>query len=261
MKYEQETTIARSTQEKAGRCLQFTQSYLGVPHLYDSAWQAYESTQFKHNDRNFPAGVAVPIWFDWTGTVLWSDGVYRTARYGHAAVHDKDGKIHSSPGIGHGQQVFNSVDELIAYFGGGMKFVAWSDDISGIRVIKEDDMSETTRDIDRILAYAVGGRNGFDGRSNALTGKNDAELKKNHEGKETNAEITAWYTSAEGKKWREVTLPGVYADRDKYKKALADANAKIVELQKHVVAVPADTSEAEKKLKNLKDAFEAVLGE
>jgi len=111
----------------------------------------------------------------------------------------------------------------------------------------EDDMSKTTRDIDRILAYAIGGRNGFDGRSNALGGKDDAELKKNHEGKETNAEIWVWYNSAEGKKWREVTLPAIYKERDSYKKALVAANAKIADLQKQLQTPPVDPKATELK--------------
>lgn len=60
--------------------------------------------------------------------------------------------------------------------------------------------------IARILAFAIGGRNGYEGRSNALSGSDDAELKANHVGVETNKLIWTWYQSAEGMNYRDKTL-------------------------------------------------------
>lgn len=116
-------------------------------------------------------------------------------------------------------------------------------------------MSEVDRDIARILAFSVGGRNGYDGRPNSLSGKDDAELKKNHVGKETNSDIRSWYNSAEGKKWREITLPQIIRDRDNYKKSLDAANKQIMLLDEQLKSMPQDTSEAEKKLRAIKDAL------
>lgn len=122
-------------------------------------------------------------------------------------------------------------------------------------ILKGGDVSEVDRDIARILAFSVGGRNGYDGRPNSLSGKDDAELKKNHVGKETNSDIRSWYNSAEGKKWREITLPQIIRDRDNYKKSLDAANKQIMLLDEQLKSMPQDTSEAEKKLRAIKDAL------
>ena len=90
-----------------------------------------------------------------------------------------------------------------------------------------DDMSKVTQDIARILAHGVAGRNGFDGRSNALSGADDGDLNKYHVNRETNEDILSWYTSKEGVTYREVTLPKVYSDRDTYK-AQADSAATVI---------------------------------
>lgn len=81
-------------------------------------------------------------------------------------------------------------------------------------------VSKTDLNIARIMAYHIAGRDGFDGRPNALAGKSDADLNKNHVGKETNGELWAWYNSSEGKNYREKILPTVYNQREAYKKNL-----------------------------------------
>ncbi len=126
--------------EKAGLCLQFSRRGFGATKIEDTAYDAFQNTQFKHFDRNFPEGVSFPVWFEWWGSIKWSDGVTRTQRYDHVAIRHKDGKIYSSPLTGVGRSVFNSVDELARAFGAGMKFYAWTEDISNVRVIEEEEM-------------------------------------------------------------------------------------------------------------------------
>lgn len=141
MSWTQLKPVDMSVMKTAGRCLEFAEDSFDVPNLYDSAWQGWESAQYKHKDKDFPKGVYVPVWFDWTGSVQWTDGVWRTLRYGHVA-YTKDGKVYSSPPTGYGRAWFNSVDDLVNAFGGGMKYVGWSEDIAGIRVVKEESMSK-----------------------------------------------------------------------------------------------------------------------
>lgn len=150
---------------QAGRCLEFTEDSFGVPNLYANAWEAWQATQYKHLDRNFP-DVAVPVWFDWSGNILWTDGVVRYGRYGHAAVRTRDGKVHSAPGVGVGSKVFNNVDELTAYFGGGMTYVGWSEDIAGVNVIKEEDMAKIENRDQAKLFYMFGQHRTVDKVSN-----------------------------------------------------------------------------------------------
>jgi hypothetical protein len=121
--------------ENAGWCLQYARRVFGAPVVESTAWQGWMNTEHPHEDRNFPQGVAVPVWFDWKGDV--GDG--HIFRYGHAAVRAADGKIWSSPLSGKGSAWFNSVDDLTRAFGGGMKYVGWSEDISNVKVI---DMEE-----------------------------------------------------------------------------------------------------------------------
>jgi hypothetical protein len=118
--------------EAAGWCLRFTERSFGVPLIYPTAWAAWQATQYKHQDRNFPDGVTVPVWFDWWGNPGNNQGVQQ---YGHAAYRTPDGKIHSAPGMGTGQATFGSVDELTNYFRHGMTYVGWSEDIAGVKVI------------------------------------------------------------------------------------------------------------------------------
>lgn len=118
--------------ENAGWCLQYARRAFGADAVETSAWAGWMSTEHPHEDRNWPSGVAVPVWFDWTGDV--GSGRFR---YGHVAVRTADGKIWSSPLSGYGRAWFNSVDDLVRAFGGGMRYVGWSEDISDVRVVKK----------------------------------------------------------------------------------------------------------------------------
>jgi hypothetical protein len=133
--------------ETTGWCLQYARRVFGAPAVESSAWEAWTNTKFKHEDRNFPQRVAFPVWFDWTGDV--GNGKYR---YGHVAVRTADGRIWSSPLSGRGSAWFMTVDDLTRSFGGGMKYVGWSEDISNVKVIETgDNMSE----VEEILQSAL----------------------------------------------------------------------------------------------------------
>jgi len=113
-------------------------------------------------------------------------------------------------------------------------------------------MSNTDLGLARIRAYHIAGRDGYDGRPNALAGETDKDLQS-HIGTESNADEYGWYTSQEGKVYREQTLPKVFADRDTYKKNLDQvtsdrdglivkldtANKQIADLQKQLADTPA----------------------
>jgi hypothetical protein len=62
----------------------------------------------------------------------------------------------------------------------------------------------------RVLAFAVGGRNGQDGSVNALNGECDGDLNVNHVGKDAADDIWHWYISGEGQGWIANRLPAVY---------------------------------------------------
>lgn len=157
--------------ETAGWCLRFTErsfrlirvdsngnSVPLVPGVVvrSTAWSDWLATKYKHQDRSFPEGVAVPVWFDWIGDV--GEGRHR---YGHVAYRGTDGRIYSSPLTGVGRADFANVDELCRAFASGMSYVGWSEDIAGVRVItKGDDM--VTREQYMQGAKAVGTEFGKD---------------------------------------------------------------------------------------------------
>lgn len=85
-----------------------------------------------------------------------------------------------------------------------------------------DSMSTTDLGLARVLAHGILGRNGHNGKPNALDGSQDADLIKNHVGKETNAKIWEFYNSAEGKDWRDNLQPKAYAERDALKRQVVE---------------------------------------
>lgn len=138
MSYKQLIDPNLNLSEEAGLCLQFSRRTFGAPKVEDTAYEAFGRTKYQHFDRNFPDGVSIPVWFEWWGNIKWSDGITRYARYDHVAVRAANGIIYSSPLSGRGQARFNSVDELTKAFGAGMKYYAWTEDISNVRVVEPE---------------------------------------------------------------------------------------------------------------------------
>lgn len=109
-----------------GWCLAYVQSAFGTGWAGATAWLGWSTlVQFKHQDRNIPGGVYVPIWFD---------GYWNGQRLGHVAIW-KDGKIWSSP-VTHKPyaDTWGSIEAVERAY--GMKYVGWSEDLGGTRVIE-----------------------------------------------------------------------------------------------------------------------------
>jgi uncharacterized coiled-coil protein SlyX len=91
-------------------------------------------------------------------------------------------------------------------------------------------MAAITDDTSRQIGYHILGRNGFDGKPNALQSA-QADIM----GKElTNAQMGTFFLSAESRDWRDVRLPKVYAERDALKATNANLNTQITQLTKAV---------------------------
>lgn len=138
--------------EVAGWCLSYARRVFGAPAVESSAWEGWTHAKFKHENRDFPSGMSVPVWFDWTGDV--GNGRHR---YGHVAVKAADGKIWSSPLSGTGRAWFATVDDLTRAFGGGMRYVGWTEDISTVKVIEQggEEMEPTSYEVARIYAQKI----------------------------------------------------------------------------------------------------------
>ena len=109
-----------------GWCLAVAQTMFGSQRTSPSAWSEWVNVvKHKHQDRNIPGGVYVPIWFD---------GYWNGQRVGHVAIY-KDGKVWSSPYRSKPYaDVLGSIAEVERIY--GMRYVGWSEDIGNTRVIQ-----------------------------------------------------------------------------------------------------------------------------
>ena len=106
-------------------CLLHVQTAFSAPWAGSNANNAISGLKYLHKDRNFPAGVAVPVWF-------------KSKYNGHVLAH-KDGKFYSTPLSPGKVMIYNSVDDVInAYkkIGTVETYVGWSEDIGGKRVVE-----------------------------------------------------------------------------------------------------------------------------
>ncbi len=86
-------------------------------------WQ----NNIQHKDRNFPAGVAVPVYFNWTGTV---SGVRKN--YGHIAVRLPDGRVWTDG------RHYGNVDIMMSAYlsSGGPSYLGWGELVNNVRVVE-----------------------------------------------------------------------------------------------------------------------------
>ena len=188
-------------------CLSYANKVYGIQDgAYYCAADAWNGAKFKHTGQP-PIDVAVPVWFQWYGTV---DG--ETREWGHVGVSIPNDGVYCSPLSGVGHAKYNSVSELARVW--GTPYIGWSEDISNVRVVDGSTSMETINDDSgRQIGFHYLGRNGKDGRAYAL-GSPQTDIQ----GKPlTNAQLQTFFLSAESKAWRDVALQQVYIDRDKYK--------------------------------------------
>lgn len=224
-----------------GMCLKYVQDAFGSGWAGSYALQGWRDiVKKKHTNRNIPAGVYVPIWFE---------GKWNGYNYGHVAIY-KDGICWSSPytdKTSHDQ--LGNIETVERVY--GMKYIGWSEDIGGTIVIKEEDMAEKVNlDTARILAHMSLARDGYDGRPSAHGGTSDEDLKKHHVGKElTNNYIRDnFFSSKEASKAFGIK-DAVYKERDRLR-------AEVASLKKQLASV--QPGEAEKKLKKIREGLDLV---
>ncbi|UOQ60395.1 hypothetical protein MUN76_15405 [Leucobacter rhizosphaerae] len=148
------------TQDLAGRCLPFAQSFFGAPIRYDYAFQAWEATQHKGGVNDPLPDVPVLLWFSHIGRYYsHSKGVWETVNAGHVTIHVPGDAIYSSPTSGYGSQRFATIREIEQAF--NATYVGWSLDINGLLVAaweEDDDMySDDDRTRDNQVARDVKG--------------------------------------------------------------------------------------------------------
>jgi hypothetical protein len=166
--------------------------------VFKSASGAWANLKGKHPGEQPPKGVSVALYFTLGSTPA-----------GHTAIWLGDGRVasssqggyHTSPAIHPSLQ--NLIDVYAAY-NQGCTYLGWSEYIGNVQVVKKgEDVEKVTLNTARILAYSILGRDGIQGRKNALAGETDADLNKYHVGQTLNtAYIDTLYNSAEAKGFR-----------------------------------------------------------
>jgi hypothetical protein len=217
----------------------------GVPAKYDYATQDWNNN-IQHRDQNFPAGVAVPVYYSWTGTL---DGVRKN--WGHIAVRLADGRVWTDG------KYYANVNELSRLYLSGSSYLGWGELVNGVRVIeqvKEANMPEKVNlGTARILAECILGRD----RASTHAGSGDADLNKFHVGRElTNGYIYQLWTSAEAGAYQNylTTVENFYRT---YKDQIAELSsrptkAQLEQLGQALQAEQAKVAEAQKELEEAK---------
>lgn len=118
-------------------CLKNVRLGYGIASKWEYARQDWDNNVAKHADQNFPAGVAVPVYFSWVGTL---DGVKRD--WGHVAVRLPDGRIWTDG------KYYANVGELSKNYISGGAYLGWGESVNGVRVVEfvPDPPKEDPRD-------------------------------------------------------------------------------------------------------------------
>ena len=112
---------------EGGMCLKYVRETFGLPGGYPNATAAWNGSKTQHRDRNFPAGMAVPVWYELEKNVL-----------GHVVLRMPDGSCYSTstynkfpyhhPSLEHLEAFYAHYDMPLVYRG-------WTEDVQDIPVI------------------------------------------------------------------------------------------------------------------------------
>ena len=158
-----------------------------------------------------PVGVWVVGFLEFTtGSYVYGDVRYYLKDLGHVFFmkHLGGGKyeIRDSEVGSRQRGVYGSLAEIVAWFGAYKpKYIGWSTHCDGRQYAKEEEMAEKVDlGTGRILLHGVVGRNGINGRPNALDGVCDEEIDKYHVGQALTPEyLMSIFESPEAKDWRD----------------------------------------------------------
>jgi len=113
-------------------CLAFVRAAFSISPVYAYAWQSWANSKFQHTDP-LPQDVAVAVFYTWYGTI---DGV--TRNWGDIAIHVPGRGVFGSPtrGLKNTNRWDPSVEARRAAIGGQAKYVGWTEDVNGVRIVE-----------------------------------------------------------------------------------------------------------------------------
>jgi hypothetical protein len=110
-----------------GWCLQYVRQTFGLPARYGTATEAWEKSDSKHLDMDFPPGVWLPLWFS-----------LEHEPAGHVVLRAPDGSIYStsSPTGTTPTHHPNLADLFVAYSRyNPLTYLGWTEDVAGYPVV------------------------------------------------------------------------------------------------------------------------------
>lgn len=114
-----------------GYCLQYVRQAFGLPARYGSATEAWDNSTSQHRDRNYPAGVWLPVWY----------GVDREPA-GHVVLLAPDGSVYSTSdntNTPHHHPTLTDLEDYYAGWGWPLTYRGWTEDVAGYPVISAAD--------------------------------------------------------------------------------------------------------------------------
>jgi len=112
-----------------GWCLQYVRQAFGLPAAYPTATAAWEASESKHRDRNFPKGVWLPVWFSLANEPA-----------GHVALRSPSGTVFSTSDLGTVPHEHLDLADLMNYYaryGMTLKYLGWTEDVAGYPVLTD----------------------------------------------------------------------------------------------------------------------------
>ena len=112
-----------------GWCLQYVRQAFGLPARHPTATAAWEASESKHRDRNFPKGIWLPVWFSLANEPA-----------GHVALMAPDGSVFSTSDLGTVPHQHLDLSDLMNYYaryGMTLTYLGWTEDVAGYPVLTD----------------------------------------------------------------------------------------------------------------------------
>jgi hypothetical protein len=221
-----------------GMCLQYVRQTFNLPVRYGSATEAWNNSASKHTDRNFPAGVAHPVWYGLASNVN-----------GHVVLRMADGSVYSTsdynPNPVHHHPSLADLEAYYAKYGVPLTYRGWTEDVAGYTVIAPVTPTPEKDELDMAnaqdLADAI-----FNKRFTNANGKGDVTL----------GQIVAWYDAN-----RANDIDGIFAkqfNREGGQKGVTNLGSTVAWLDANLQKIVSAEAAQNAQISNLVSAIAAV---